>query len=174
MRRRSSCAAAVCLLVAMLSTGCRTSPGDAPALSREEARLQEIYFVLMTSTQVEKYGTLATPGERELYLKVIGVWPRYHDLDESRRKAVYIGTLREGMTPDEATMTLGAPPARRRVIAADGTPRMLWFHVKGDAKRVYRILCFEDDRLTRWRKVAERDYVLLMDKPIEQVMKVFE
>ena len=167
----------LCLLTAMLPAGCRLgSDGDSsagPRLSSREQRLQDIYFALMGPKQTERYRTLRTLEERELYLKIIGVWPQYHNLDEARRKTIFRRKLETGMTANEVAMTIG-PPARRRVIDGDGHGPELRYYAGIDSKPPFRILCFEDGRLTKWRRVKYNDYVLLMDKPIDRVMQVFE
>ena len=78
-------------------------------LEPNEADHYEALRVFMPEEQRKEYLKLKTTTERDSYLKLKGLWDKFYNVDEERRKQILLRDVKVGWNKEELLMAWGLP-----------------------------------------------------------------
>ena len=124
--------------------------------------------VFMQEDQKKDYLTRKTRPERDEYLKSIGLWDKFYNLDEKRREDILAYNVQEGWNQEELLMSWGKPHKTGLEHTDKASRAARWtytFEVHQDkkTKKEYKII-WEENSKTEYKAVRTYDCdVIILD-----------
>ncbi len=135
-------------------------------LESYEADHYEALRVFMPEEERKSYLKLKTTEERDAYLKERGLWDRFYNVDEERRKQILLREVKVGWNKEELLMAWGLPIKKQIEPQSRRTRSERWIYKfelhtnKKDGSKY--VLLWEENSKTEYKsdRVFSREVVI--------------